>query len=727
MSSQPTLAPALPAGQAAEHLKVKLRPDLIVQPQFYEGMTHYVVKDPIALKYFRFKQEEYFLLEQLDGNTTLQDVKRKFERKYRPQTIAVDDLMRFTSQLHEAGLILIDTAEQAKVLVERRRKNRMKKVTQFFANILFIKIPLVDPERLLNWMYPYFRWLFTPGFIVFSVSCMLAAITLVLSQWSTFQAKLPEFQSFFNWHTILYFWCSLGVIKIIHEFGHGLTAKHYGGEVHEMGMLFLVLTPALYCDVTDSWLLPSKWKRIWISAAGIYVECFLASIATFVWWNTEPGLLNSLMLATMFICSVNTILFNANPLLRYDGYYVMSDYLEIPNLRIKSTQFFGYLIQEKVLGLEVPVQSYMPKSRRWLFVTYAVASYFYRWVITFSIIFFLSQVLKPYGLQSISYMLAMGALIPLLIMPVVKIIKFVRQPGRMRKVKKARAAACFAAFAAVVAGVLLIPTPLRVSGTLVLRPADQAIVYSEVPGRLVELKVRDGDAVYKGDLIATTSNPEKFREREQLQMEQNINLVKYEFHNGSISLTDRGMAQQYLEQAQAIEPLLTKVSEQIDRLNLFAPRDGIVMGVPHGETLGQWLEPGKPFCEIGDPVQMEARLILDQSDIDLFGKGSKAWVKIYGNSERTISSQVTQIAERSREEVPPELSQLAGGEIATEPDQQTGQVRPLKPVFEIVIPIDNPDLTLQTGQRGFAKIDGGTCTLGWWLWRLVTKTFHFTL
>ena len=197
-------------------------------------------------------------------------------------------------------------------------------------------------------------------------------------------------------------------MKIIHEFGHGLTAKHFGGEVHEMGILFLVLTPALYCDVTDSWLLPNKWKRIWISAAGIYVECFLASLATFVWWYSQPGLMNSLAMATMFICSVNTIMFNANPLLRYDGYYVMADWLEIPNLRIKSTQFFAYLIQEKVLGLEIPVQSYMPKSRRYLFVTYAVASYIYRWFVTFAILWFLSQVLKPYKLESVSYLLAVG-------------------------------------------------------------------------------------------------------------------------------------------------------------------------------------------------------------------------------------------------------------------------------------------------------------------------------
>src|SRR5262245_60867992 len=190
MSSAPTLAPAMPLGQAAEHLRVKLRPDLIVQPQFYEGMTHYVVKDPIALKYFRFKQEEYFLLQQFDGKQNLQDVKRAFERKYRPQTISVEDLVRFAAQLHEAGIAQIDTAEQAKVLITRRRQNRWKKVGQFFANILSIKIPVIDPEKLLNWMYPYFRWIYTPWFITFSVGMMLAALTLVVSQWTTFQAKL---------------------------------------------------------------------------------------------------------------------------------------------------------------------------------------------------------------------------------------------------------------------------------------------------------------------------------------------------------------------------------------------------------------------------------------------------------------------------------------------------------------------------------------------------------
>jgi putative peptide zinc metalloprotease protein len=735
MSAAPTIAPAMPLGQAAEHLKVKLRPDLVVQPQFYEGMTHYVIKDPLALKYFRFKIEEYFLLQQFDGNQTLQDVKKAFEKKYRPQTISIEDLTRFVAQLHEAGIIQIDSAEQAKVLVRRRKKNRWRKVWSFFANILFIKIPIIDPERLLTRMYPYFRWIFSTAFVTLSVLSMLMAVTLVISQWKTFYDKLPDFQSFFNWWTILSFWVCLAVVKVIHEFGHGLTAKHFGGEVHEMGILFLVLTPALYCDVTDSWLLPNKWKRIWISAAGIYVECFLASIATFVWWYSTPGLLNSLAMATMFICSVNTILFNANPLLRYDGYYVMADWLEIPNLRIKSTQFFGYLIQDKVLGLEIPVQSYLPKSRRILFVTYAIASYVYRWFVTFAILWFLSQFLKPHKLESVSYLLAAGALVPLAGVPAYQIVKFLRTPGRLRKVKKARAAAYAAAAVAIVAGVLLIPTPLRVSGTMVLKLSKPEEVYAEVEGRLVELNVKNGDWVTKDTVLAKLSNPEKHKELIQRQQDHDISFFKGTVYGKSPEIENRAQAMQHKEYAEKLEPMIERITQQIGKLTLISNRDGQVVGVPHRETIGQWLKPGKSsqpngataFCEVGDPYHLEAHMILDQADIHLIGADSAAWIKVYGIAEHTIKSRVSEIAKRSRDEVPLELSNLAEGEVASKPDPKTGLAKPLTAVYEVIIPIDNPKLTLEQGLRGYAKIDGGYHTLAWWLMRWWNKLFNFQL
>ncbi len=727
MSAAPTLTPAMPLGQSAEHLRPRLRPDLVVQPQFYEGMTHYVVKDPLALKYFRFKIEEYFLLQQFDGKQNLQDVKKAFERKYRPQTIAIDDLTRFVAQLHEAGVVLIDSGEQGKVLIRRRRKNRWRKIWGFFANILFIKIPVIDPERLLTGMYPYFSWIFTRTFVTLSTLSMVMALLLVGSQWKQFYEKLPDFQSFFNWWTILSFWVCLAGVKIIHEFGHGLTAKHYGGEVHEMGILFLVLTPALYCDVTDSWLLPNKWKRIWISAAGIYVECFLASIATWVWWYSTPGLLNSLAMATMFICSVNTIMFNANPLLRYDGYYVMADWLEIPNLRIKSNQFFSYLIQEKILGLEIPVQSYLPRSRRILFVMYAFASYVYRWFVTFAILWFMSQILKPYKLESVSYLLALGSLVPLLGMPIYQIGKFVTTPGRLRKMKKGRTAA-FVGTLLVIAGlILLIPTPLRVQGSMVLKLSKPEEVYAEVEGKLVELNVKNGDWVAKDTVLAQLSNLEKQKELIQRQGDQEIAFHKAQWYGRSAARENRAQAKQFEEYAEKLEPMLAKINEQIGKLTLKTNLGGCVVGVPEHQTLGQWLKPGKPFCEIGDPHRLEAHMILDQSDILLINPKNVAWVKVYGKAETTFKSRVSEISPRSRDEVPTELSNMAGGEVASKPDPKTGNARPLTAVYEVIIPIDNPDLTLQPGLRGFAKIDGGTHTLAWWLLRWWNKLFNFQL
>ena len=192
----------------------------------------------------------------------------------------------------------------------------------------------------------------------------------------------------------------------------------------------------------------------------------------------------------------------------------MADWLEIPNLRIKSTQFFAYLIQEKVLGLEIPVQSYMPRSRRSLFVTYAIASYLYRWVVTFSIIYFLSQVLKPYKLQSISYMLALGSLVPLLGMPVYQIGQVRSHAREDAQGEKGTCGRVFAVAAvAIVAGILLIPTPLRIQGTLVLTPAKPEEIYAEVEGRLVELNVRDGEWVKKGTVLATLSTPRSRSER----------------------------------------------------------------------------------------------------------------------------------------------------------------------------------------------------------------------
>ncbi|HKI18704.1 MAG TPA: HlyD family efflux transporter periplasmic adaptor subunit, partial [Isosphaeraceae bacterium] len=450
-----------------------------------------------------------------------------------------------------------------------------------------------------------------------------------------------------------------------------------------------------------------------------------------------------LAMATMFICSVNTILFNANPLLRYDGYYVMADWLEIPNLRIKSTQFFAYLIQDKVLGLEIPVQSYLPKSRRILFVTYAIASYVYRWFVTFAILWFLSQFLKPHKLESVSYLLAAGALIPLAGVPAYQIVKFLRTPGRLRKVKKVRAASYAAAAIAIAAGILLIPTPLRVSGTMVLKLSKPEEIYAEVEGQLKELNVKNGDWVTKDTVLAKLSNPEKLKELLQRQEDKDIAFHKAQWFAKSPEIENRAQAMQLEQYAEKLEPMIQKINDQIGKLTLICNRDGQVVasphrdpngqvvGILHREVIGQWLKPGKPFCEVGDPRHLEAHMILDQADIHLIGVDSPAWIKIYGIAERTIKGRVSEIARRSQDPisgvVPMELSNMAGGEIASKPDPKTGAAKPITAVYEVIIPVDNHDLTLEQGLRGYAKIDGGYHTLAWWLVRWWNKLFNFQL
>src|SRR5262249_27911106 len=247
--------------------------------------------------------------------------------------------------------------------------------------------------------------------------------------------------------------------------------------------------------------------------------------------------------------------------------------------------------------------------------------------------------------------------------PMYQIVKFLRTPGRLRKVKKARAAAFGVAAVAIVAGVLLIPTPLRVSGTMVLKLSKPEEVYAEGEGRLVELNVKNGDWVTKDTVLAKLSNPEKLKELIQRQQDQTVSFYKAQCFAKSPEGENMTQAMHHQQYAEELEPMIQKISDQIGKLTLIANRAGQVVGTPHRETVGQWLKPGKPlqangstvFCEVGDPRQLEAHMILDQSDIHLIGVDNITWIKVYGVAERTIKSRVAEVAKRNREEIPTEL------------------------------------------------------------------------
>src|SRR5438094_196924 len=263
-------------------VRIRLRGDLGINAQKYEGRTYYVIKDPVSLRYYRFKEQEHFLIGLMDGKHTLDESQKEFEKRFRPERLTLEDLEHFGQQLLTAGLAQNESPQAGKQLFDRRKKRRRTEILQAFTNILYIKIPIFDPEKLLTRMLPYFRWMFSVWFLLFSISVMAAAVFLVLSHFQTFRDRLPSYHEFFSFKTIIYLWAAMGVVKVIHEFGHGLSCKAFGGEVHEMGFLILCLSPAMYCNVSDAWTLPNKWHRIIISFAGIYVELMIAAAATFI-------------------------------------------------------------------------------------------------------------------------------------------------------------------------------------------------------------------------------------------------------------------------------------------------------------------------------------------------------------------------------------------------------------------------------------------------------------
>jgi putative peptide zinc metalloprotease protein len=597
-------------------VRVRLRPDLTIEAQKYEGRTYHVVKDPVSLRYFRLKDNERFLLRYLDGKHTLEDAQKAYEKHYRPERIRLEDLEGFAQQLLSASLAQSDTPHAGELLLERRGKRLRAEWMQTLTNLLYIKLPVFDPDRLLEQMLRWLGFIFTASFFALSVLVMLTALGLVLTHFDKFRAKLPDYHAFFSFSTVIYLWAALGVVKVIHEFGHGLSCKVFGGEVHEMGALLLCLSPALYCNVSDAWTLPNKWHRIIISAAGIYVELIIASLATFVWWNTHNHpFVSNLALSLMVVCSVSTIVFNANPLMRYDGYYVLADWLEIPNLRERSNRFLKNLMLVHCLGVEVPPETYMALWRKVLFVAYAIGSYIYRWVVTFAVLWFLYSFLRPYKLEVIGSMLALAALGSMLGWPLYQMGKNLHRRGRLPDMNRWRVLVTGGVLTAVLVFVCFVPVPVsRVRGMGLVQslPESSAKVFVRHTAILEQLNVRPGDPVGAGDVLAVfrdrdlEADLEAARTKRDLSI-SHIHLLNQQKHLAKEHTLEKKLAikisqaeSDRLEASKRVEALEKTRSEL---LVLRAPRSGVIGLAPRIDAVGKLFEknPTQPFCTINEP------------------------------------------------------------------------------------------------------------------------------
>lgn len=569
------------AAASERPIPLRARPDLVIQPLQHGDRRRWRLKDPVSLEYFQLEDEEYAILMLLDGRRSLAAIKRHFDDRFAPRHVSLSQLQGYLAHLHHEGLALAEAIDQGQTLLKRKQSADRRLLAGALANPLAIRFRGVDPDGFLRWLYPRVRWLLTPWFGMVCAIFVLAAAGLVLTQFDRLVARLPEFRAFLTPSGLAWLAVVLAGTKILHELAHALACRHFGGECHEMGVLLLVFTPCLYCDVSDAWMFPAKWPRVAISAAGIAVEVVLAAGCLFLWYFSEPGLVNSILFDVVLVCSVGTLVFNGNPLLRYDGYYILSDLLDLPNLSEQSNLLLKRTLLRWVTGAEGRGDSRLPtRERRWLFA-YAILAFVYRLFVLSMILWFCWRVFAEWDLKVLGAGLIMVILAGMAAPPAVALVRFLRDPIQRRELDAVRMRWALLVIGCLTAAAGLVPVPQRVAADAVLQAAAAQRVHVIVAGRLLK-SVPPGTLVQAEEVVALLESQPLQREIEKLTSERNLLALRCKNLDSRRADDPEAAAQipAAAEELAEIEARLRQRHDDVRRLTLTAPVGGMVLPPP---------------------------------------------------------------------------------------------------------------------------------------------------
>jgi putative peptide zinc metalloprotease protein len=697
----------------------------------------YAIKDAVAQRYWHLRAEAIFLLRSLDGKTSAEELCARFEREFTPRKLSPVDLTRYLAHWHREGLIVNDQPGQSETILDRQRTWQRQAPLRLLNRLLAWRFRGIDPDRWLGRLATRVNWLFSIWATGLFVALIASALLLVLAHWPALDLELATLAGSFTADQALLVLATIGLVKVIHELGHAVACKHFGGECHEIGFLLLLGAPALYCNVSDAWLLPDKPRRILISAAGMIVELAVAATCAWLWWCTNPGLIHSLALCAMVICSVNTLMLNGNPLLQYDGYYILADLTDTPNLRALSGAAVRRLLARVLFGVRTPCDIENRGREAWL-VAYGIASTVYRFLVVIAIWWLLHDVLEPHGAETVSWIVGALLLSALIIEPAIGAAQFFRHPDWAREVPWRWVVPRNALLSVVCLTLLIVPLPASVVAPLVLEPHGGRAIYVEVEGQLV-WAVAAGTEVNAGDTIIRLENLSLKAEIARLSGERDVK--RQQLNNLLRRQSDPKAAAQIPtaeESLTDVEERLLQRQRDLKRLVICAPSAGTVLPSPSRElqspitpgwtgtpldpeNLGCHLQCGDVVCILGKPQAMDAVAFVCQGKEDLIRSGQP--VKLFIDSlpdQRLIGAVEVPPTTRVRE-APEEL--VVKGELLVERDHQ-GRPRPNQPIFAARISLASPASPLVLAGTGRAKITVAPRSIASRLWRSLSQTFR---
>lgn len=708
-----TSAPADAAVSQDKTVVPPLRTDLIVTRQIYESRTYYVIKDPISLQYFRLTAEDYFLAALFDGKRTLEQVRESYIARFPHLRLEYSEdeikerVSRFANDLMLMQFLSVQ-GSRLKVRYEamKARKKARPSFYKFVNNFFFLRFSIFDPDALFGKMARPLWWIWTKTSLWISIALVVAAVAIVIKRYDASAVMMSQFFSFNNLGLI---WLTTILIKSIHELGHGLTCKHFGGEVHEVGVMMLVFTPYFFVNVSDSWVLPQRHKRILISAAGIYVELVVAALATFLWAVVQPGAFQQILWNIIVIASISTLIFNANPLMRFDGYYIMTDLIEVPNLQTKSRAFVGQQVKKLLFGrnYQDAAMSRLPLPRRrfGLFYFYAIASYIYGYYVIYKLALYMAPHL-PVAFQGLANWLSASALIAWVVMPFFGFVKSlqltrkdVRPGGRLRRLLPA-AGIALALFVAV----CFVPKQLTIRRAVAVELARPEAVYPDIAGRVTAIYVHEGDRVAPGAALAQLSNRE---------VEQELVAAQGQFDIAT-AYTQRALAEDRPAEMREAETIKTRAQKRledakknVERLTLRTQGGGTILTHDLHLKLNRGLRLNEAFCEVAPLDSMLIKIPLTEHQVRYVKKGQPVELKAYAYPATTLHGVIAEDPLTIvGADLPPAFSSRRKGDVPTAFDRQGKEV-PLERTFQAEIEVDNRAGLLRQGMTGRASIATG--------------------
>ena len=676
--------------------RISLRPHVEVRRQRFRGERWYVLEDPFNNQFFRVRPVAWAFLARLSQDRTVESVWQECFDERPEEAPGQEEVIRLLAQLYAANLLHSNLPPDTAKLFERYRKRRQRETGAYLRNIMFARIPLFDPDSLLKRINPFskicFSWF---GAIVWLV-VVIAALKVAVDRFGDLKTQGQGILAAGN---LFWLYVALVLIKTLHEFGHSAACRRFGGEVHTMGVMFLLFTPIPYMDATSSWAFRSRWHRALVGGAGMIVEVFVAAIATFVWAKTGQGVINSIAYNMMFVASVSTVLFNGNPLLRFDGYYILSDLLDIANLHQRGLALLRHVWEGRVFGVKDTHNPSRSRKEAWWLGVFSIASNIYRLFVFSAILLFIADRFLILGV-----LMVVACVISWAIIPVGKLIIYLSSSPKLERTRLRAIMIVVSLVAAVIVLLAVIPFPHRFRAPGIVQAVEDSVIVPATNGKLVEVFAENGSHVTTGQPLFRLENHE---------LELQIASAEAELAQ------TRALELQALQGQKAdLKPIATRMKAGREMLQTLHDRqDALLVKAPHegdwiapnlDDLVGSWVVRGTPVGEVVNTNQIYLTAIVSQEEASrLFtNELGEASVRLKGQASEEIPVSSRLIVPAESQNLPSaSLGWRGGGKVPVELQDNSG-VKATEPFFEVRATLVRvPGVALLQGRSGTVRFD----------------------